>query len=196
MNLHRIALCLVCLMIAVVSWTCAKSDQVAATMVYEAKAQINAAKQEQAAELASDQLAEAEDYINKAEVALKDDSQEAYRLAKRAYLKARYAEVLAKRNKAERMAVIASSWVIAKTSSRPTRSVKLARSLPTSSCNRPDSSQSSAGCTNGILISWPPIAFISSRTICSILRSERWANGKVVYMPAVSCLIIPARRRS
>jgi len=93
-------------MIAIISWTCAKSNQLAATMIYEAKAQINAAKQEEAAELASDQLAEAEEYINKSEIALKDDSQEAYRLAKRAYLKARYAEILAKRNMAERMADI------------------------------------------------------------------------------------------
>ena len=105
MNLHRVTLCLACLVIAVVSWTCVKSNQLAATMVYEAKAQINAAKQENAEELAADQLAEAEDHITKAKIALqKDDSQEAYRLAKRAYLNARYAEILAKRNKAERMA--------------------------------------------------------------------------------------------
>ena len=106
MDLHRIALCLVCLMIAVVSWTCVKSNQLAATMIYDAKAQINAADQEQAAKFAPKQLTEAKDYINKAKIAFKDNSQESYRLAKRAYLKAQYAEILAKRNKAERMADI------------------------------------------------------------------------------------------
>lgn len=104
MNLNRITLCWFCLIIALLSWGCAKSNQLAVTMVYEAKTQINAAEQEGATELAPESLIEAESYLTKAEKAFKDDRKEAYRLAKRAYLKARYAEVIAKRNKAERMA--------------------------------------------------------------------------------------------
>lgn len=104
MNLHRITLCLFFFSVTAVFWTCSKSNQLAATMVYDAKAQISAAKQEDAAFLASDQLTEAENDIAKAEDALKEDSQKAYLMAKRAYLKAQYAEILANMNKAERMA--------------------------------------------------------------------------------------------
>ena len=43
---------------------------------------------------------------------------------------------------------------------------------------RPDSCQSSAGVRMGTIISWAPIASISSRMTASILRIERHASGR------------------
>ena len=49
---------------------------------------------------------------------------------------------------------------------------------------RPVASQSSAGVSTGISISWPPIASISSRMTCSILRWTRQPSGMYVHSPA------------
>ncbi len=43
---------------------------------------------------------------------------------------------------------------------------------------RPDSSHSSAGCSDGMCSSWPPAASDSSRMICSTLRSARQPIGE------------------
>jgi hypothetical protein len=55
-----------------------------------------------------------------------------------------------------------SSWESGSTNGRPLRSVSLKRA---GMRIRPVCSQSSAGVSTGQSISWPPIAFISSRMI-------------------------------
>ena len=63
--------------------------------------------------------------------------------------------------------VTVSSCVSGRTKCRPLRSVtRKSSGIPM----RPVVSQSSAGVSTGISISWAPIASISSRMICSILR--------------------------
>src|SRR5207253_4839959 len=54
----------------------------------------------------------------------------------------------------------------------------------------------SAGCITGMSISWPPIASISSRTICSTLRWTRHPAGRNVHRPEASWRIMPARTSS
>jgi hypothetical protein len=46
------------------------------------------------------------------------------------------------------------------------------------SYQRPDCCQSSAGWSTGIVISWPPIAFISSRMMALTLSIDRWPRGR------------------
>ena len=58
---------------------------------------------------------------------------------------------------------------------------------------RPVSRHSSAGCTDGISSSSAPIAFISSRTIASTLRTTRRPIGIHVKIPDVSRRIMPVR---
>ena len=50
---------------------------------------------------------------------------------------------------------------------------------------------SSAGCSTGISISWPPIAFISSRMICTTFWCTRQPAGSHVHRPAPSWRIRP-----
>ena len=61
---------------------------------------------------------------------------------------------------------------------------------------RPVASQSSAGVSTGISISWPPIASISSRTICSTFRWTRQPSGISVHTPAETCRSLSERPRS
>ncbi len=70
-----------------------------------------------------------------------------------------------------------SSWVIARTMSRPARSLKRAISGPIASY-RPVSRQSSAGWTTGISISWQPIRSISSRITCSTRFATLKPSGR------------------
>ncbi len=62
-------------------------------------------------------------------------------------------------------------------SCRSRRSTIENRFWPKALC-RPDFSHSSSGCSAGIISSWPPIRSISSRTICSSLRSDRQPRGR------------------
>src|SRR5829696_8183480 len=61
---------------------------------------------------------------------------------------------------------------------------------------RPVASQSSAGVRTGISISWPPIASISSRMICSILRWTRQPRGVKDQRPAETWRMNPPRTSS
>src|SRR5215213_7607395 len=61
---------------------------------------------------------------------------------------------------------------------------------------RPVVSQSSAGVRTGISISCPPIASISSRMICSILRWTRQPSGVNDQSPAETWRMNPPRTRS
>src|SRR5207247_148323 len=61
---------------------------------------------------------------------------------------------------------------------------------------RPVASQSSTGVGTGISISWPPIAFISSRMICSIFRWTRQPRGRNVQTPALTWRMNPPRTSS
>ncbi|CFN69229.1 Uncharacterised protein [Bordetella pertussis] len=74
------------------------------------------------------------------------------------------------------MSVITSSEVGCRTKSRWWRSLMRSSSAPYCS-QRPDSIQSSAGCTTGISSSMAPAAFISSRTMPSILRMTFSPSG-------------------
>ena len=66
---------------------------------------------------------------------------------------------------------------MASTMSRSERSLK--RPISASmSYQRPVSFQMSAGCTTGMVISWPPMASISSRMMASILSKARRASGR------------------
>ncbi len=52
--------------------------------------------------------------------------------------------------------------------------------------HRPDCFQISAGWITGIVISCPPIAFISSRMIVLTLSITRWPSGSQTNTPAAS----------
>src|SRR5579885_538962 len=89
--------------------------------------------------------------------------------------------------------VAVSSWGSGRMNRRPERSCvwKIA-----SIDARPVASQSSTGVSTGISISWPPIASISSRMICSILRCTRQPSGSHVHRPALTCRMKPPRTSS
>ena len=80
----------------------------------------------------------------------------------------------------------ASSWVMASTRSRSRRSRNRAR-VASICCQRPLACHRSAGCTTGNDSSWPPMRSISSRRICSMLRSARQPSGSSEKMPAANC---------
>ena len=86
-----------------------------------------------------------------------------------------------------------SSWVSGRTKRRPLRSVtwKISGIL-----SRPVASQSSTGVSSGARNSWPPIASISSRMICSTLRWIRQPSGRYVQSPALTWRTKPPRTRS
>src|SRR5690625_79382 len=85
-----------------------------------------------------------------------------------------------------------SSWVGPTQYQASLRSWSLS-SWPPNTSQRPLSSHSSRGCTDGISISMAPAAFISSRTMASTLRKTRSPSGDQVYRPAARRRIIPAR---
>src|ERR671935_1588388 len=89
--------------------------------------------------------------------------------------------------------VTVSSCVSARTNGRPMRS-----SIFQSSGieYRPVCCQSSAGVTTGMNISWPPIAFISSRTIWTTFWWTRHPRGKYDHNPAPVCRMKPPRTSS
>ena len=61
---------------------------------------------------------------------------------------------------------------------------------------RPVVSQSSAGVSVGARISWPPIASISSRMICSIRMWTRQPSGSIAHSPAPIWRMKPPRTSS
>lgn len=107
-DVTKTVLVIVCLLPALMIVACAGKSQLAANMVYEAKAQIEAAEQMGARQLAAEELSAAARLLLEAETALlTHDEPEAYRIGVRAYLMARYAEVVAARNRGEKNAAIA-----------------------------------------------------------------------------------------
>ncbi len=62
--------------------------------------------------------------------------------------------------------------------------------------SRPVASQSSAGVSTGISISWPPIASISSRMIWTIFSWTRQPSGMYVQSPAETWRMKPPRTSS
>ena len=89
--------------------------------------------------------------------------------------------------------VIVSSCENGRTKSRPFRSF---RWKMIGTVMRPVFSQSSAGVSTGQSISWPPIAFISSRMICSIFMCTRQPSGMKVHRPAPTWRMKPPRTSS
>ncbi len=89
--------------------------------------------------------------------------------------------------------VTVSSCVTGRMNLRPVRSCRRKISgIPI----RPVVSQSSAGVSTGISISWPPIASISSRMICSTFRCTRQPSGMNVHTPAETWRMKPPRTSS
>lgn len=74
---------------------CSTSNQLSTGTIYDAKAQIDAAKEVGAENLATQELIDAEQMLARAEAALQDGKKDAHRLSVHAYLKARVAEELA-----------------------------------------------------------------------------------------------------
>ena len=89
--------------------------------------------------------------------------------------------------------VIDSSCVHESTNGRPPLSFRWKR-IGTSM--RPVVSQSSAGVSVGARISWPPIASISSRMICSIRMCTRQPSGSIAQRPAPIWRMKPPRTSS
>lgn len=95
------------LAIMVLISACGSSGQFNAGAIYEARAQMSVAKRSGAEELAQAEFQEASRILSEAEEAIsKKREKEAYKLGYIAYLKARLAEAVAIRNKAEREADI------------------------------------------------------------------------------------------
>lgn len=85
---------------------CSGKNQPAAGLLYDARAQIEAAKQAEAAARASQELADAEQMLAQAETALDaGEGDQAYRLGMRAYLNARLAEATAILSRSEDQAI-------------------------------------------------------------------------------------------
>lgn len=93
MNRLVVALCSV---IVLANFGCGGKSQPAAEMLYDAKVQIEIAKEAEAKTLANQEFADAEQMLAQAETVLDmGDEHQAYRLGMRAYLKARLAEASA-----------------------------------------------------------------------------------------------------
>ena len=93
-----------CSGIVLINFGCGGINQPTAGLLYDARAQIEIAKQAEAATLASQEFADAEQMLAQAETVLEmGDEHQAYRLGMRAYLKARQAEASAilSRNEAQ-----------------------------------------------------------------------------------------------
>ena len=90
------------LIVALVSFGCGSTNQLATETIYDATAQIKAAKAADAQNLATQELADAEQMLARSEELLNaGQDTEAYRLGMRAQLKARFAEAVAIVNQLE-----------------------------------------------------------------------------------------------
>lgn len=89
-------------MVIFIGLGCGTSNQLAAGIIYDARAQVSTAKAVDAQSVANQQLVDAEEMLSQAEVALNNGkAEEAYRLGMRAYLKAKVVEAVALANKIE-----------------------------------------------------------------------------------------------
>ena len=85
-----------CSVVALTSIGCGGSNQFSTGLLYDAKVQIEVAKQVEATTRASQELTDAEQMLAHAETALDaGEDDQAYRLGMRAYLNARLAEAIA-----------------------------------------------------------------------------------------------------
>ena len=106
----RIILSIICLFIALVIIACGSANKLAANIIYDARTQVGAAEQVGAKQTALNEFRDAENLLAEAEASLdKGNDDEAYRIGMKAYLMARYAEVLAAKKKAEWSADVAES---------------------------------------------------------------------------------------
>jgi hypothetical protein len=80
---------------ALITFGCGGSSQLTTRTIDDARAQVNSAREAGAESLASQDLAEAEQMLARAEAALTEGKKEAGRLSLRAYLKAKVAEASA-----------------------------------------------------------------------------------------------------
>ena len=84
------------LIVVLISLGCGASNQLAAGIVYDARAKVSSAKAADAPNLANQELADAEHLLSQAEAALNaGKGKEAHRLGVHSYLKARVAEAIA-----------------------------------------------------------------------------------------------------
>lgn len=103
------------LTIALIILGCSASNQLAAGMVYDAKVQVRSAKEAGAQDLAKQEFADAQRMLSRSEEALSAAKErEAYRLGRRASLKAKIAEALAIANRIEAEARAAEQILEAK----------------------------------------------------------------------------------
>lgn len=85
-----------------ITFGCGSTDQLATEIIYDAKVQIEAAKEADAQNLAPQELAEAEQILARSEEMLSvGKKKEAYRLGMRAHLKAKIAGTIAIANQIE-----------------------------------------------------------------------------------------------
>ena len=90
------------LIIVVTGLGCGSTNQLATEIIYDAKVQVEAAKAANAQNLASHELADAEQMLARSEEVLSMGKEtEAYRLGMRAHLKAKIAEAIAVANQME-----------------------------------------------------------------------------------------------
>ncbi len=95
-----------CSAILLINAGCGGINQPAAGLLYDARAQIEAAKRAEAATRAGQELADAEQMLAQAETALDaGEGDQAYRLGMRAYLNARLAEATAILGRSEDQAI-------------------------------------------------------------------------------------------
>jgi len=100
--MKRIILGVICLFVALVIIACGGANKFAANIIDDTRAQIVAAEQIGAKQTTFDELRDAENLLAEAETVLdKGDNDEAYHIGTKAYLTARYAEVLAAKRRAE-----------------------------------------------------------------------------------------------
>jgi hypothetical protein len=106
----RIILGIICLCVALVIVACGGVNKLAANIIYDARTQIATAERVGAKQTTLNEFRDAENLLAEAEAVLdKGDDDEAYRIGMKAYLMARYAEVLAAKKRAEWNANIAES---------------------------------------------------------------------------------------
>jgi hypothetical protein len=106
-SLSAVKLIMLLLLVSLAISACGSSGQFAAGSIYESKAQIAVAKRAGAEELAASEFQEANRALSEAEALIaQNKEEEAYKISSIAYLKARLAEAMAIRNKAEREAEV------------------------------------------------------------------------------------------
>jgi hypothetical protein len=101
---------IICLCVASIVAACSGANKLGSNIIYDTKAQIDAAEQLGAKQTAPNEWRDAANLLAESEAALNEgDDDTAYRIGAKAYLTARYAEALAAQRRAELDAKVAES---------------------------------------------------------------------------------------